>query len=195
MKKMDSRKRKLTLQLSHDDSWDDCGWWYWSVSQPKHLIENDSVLVCPFFIPRDSIGLTDSEFSTWYDFRSLNLHEALFGEGVSEELANSWLQPENRLAGGRLEEERWTNTQPQTKRASPHLTWIIRFISQSWRGVKTHLPISANSLNLKAGTCEWWRGQDVCLKPAGALETVMNANNWNRGWWEEIWSKGNRRLL
>lgn len=57
-------------------------------------------------LPHETASVsTDSVFSTWYDFRSLDLHEALVDEGVSEELAHSWLQPENCLAGGRLEEE------------------------------------------------------------------------------------------
>lgn len=42
---------------------------------------------------------------TRYDFRGLDLHEALHGEGVPEELAHSRLQAEDGLAGGRLRGE------------------------------------------------------------------------------------------
>lgn len=42
---------------------------------------------------------------TWYDFRGLDLYKALVGEGVPEELAHSWLQAEDGLAGGRLQED------------------------------------------------------------------------------------------
>lgn len=41
---------------------------------------------------------------TGYDFRRLDLHKALVGEGVPEELAHSRLQSEDGLAGGRLRE-------------------------------------------------------------------------------------------
>lgn len=39
---------------------------------------------------------------TGYNFRGLDLYKALFGEGVSEELAHSRLQAKDGLAGGRL---------------------------------------------------------------------------------------------
>lgn len=41
---------------------------------------------------------------TWYDFRGLDLHKALVGEGVPEELAHSRLQAEDGLAGGGLQD-------------------------------------------------------------------------------------------
>ena len=44
---------------------------------------------------------------TWYDFRGLDLHKPLVGEGVPEELAHSRLQAEDGLAGGGLRD---TNT-------------------------------------------------------------------------------------
>lgn len=87
---------------------------FWKQELPlqKHLIKNDSTHVSLSF-PKGQDQRARVCVFTWYDFRGLNLHKALFREGVSEELAHSRLQAKDGLAGGRLwgGERHYHNTQ------------------------------------------------------------------------------------
>lgn len=80
---------------------------------------------------------------TWYDFWGLDLHKALVCESVSEELADSRLQPEDGLAGGGLQEESDGRTSTDTNISTINLIQQITCCSDvglvcrktGWRGM------------------------------------------------------------
>lgn len=129
------------------------GGWYGNKrvsTETSNRVWFNAALVLVF--PWGRINGTES-VCTWYDFRCLDLHKALFGEGFSEELAHSGLQAKYGLAGGRLWEDKHAATHRET---FPHLAWSIGFITHYHhnRCVKTRLPISvhATPLNMKGET-------------------------------------------
>lgn len=84
-----------------------------SVLLLEHLIKNDSMHVS-LSLPMGQDRHDRECVCTWYDFRGLDLHKALFGEGVSEELAHAWLQAKDGLAGGCLHND--THKQTHTEK-------------------------------------------------------------------------------
>lgn len=80
---------------------------------------------------------------TWYYFRGLNLHKALFDEGVSEKLAHARLQAKDGLAGGRLREETHTIKTLSHKQRGHYHTWSdsLDSLHNHNRCAKTRLPV------------------------------------------------------
>lgn len=110
----------------------------------EHLIKNDSMHVS-LSLPMGQDQHDRVCVCTWYDFRGLDLHKALFGEGVSEELAHAWLQAKDGLAGGCLHQD----THKQTHTEALHTKHdSLDLLHNQNRCVKTRPLISVHTTPL-----------------------------------------------
>lgn len=173
--------RKPTLQLSHNDSRDTCGWWYGNKRASTQTCNKNMInfmFSVPFPLGQDQ---RDGEcVCTRYDFRGLDLHKALIGEGVSEELAHSWLQAEDGLAGGGLWEETHTDTHREITTLSL-IYWIYYAIITDV--LKNETANICSRHEGQAFIC--WQGQNVLMKasqsPRYCRPIIMNVNAETQG--------------
>lgn len=137
-----------------------------SVPLLKHLIKNDSMHASLSF-PMCQCGRGCFFFVfTRYNFRRLDLHKALFGEGVPEELAHTWLQAEHGLAGGRLFRRIHKNKHHQDG-CSDSST----LLHNHDKCVKTRLPVSSRTSCLCEGCDNYLLATATCSNPGRAAET------------------------